>query len=1397
MSLVFIAAGLPCLKATSIDAVYFAQTHVQKADDLYPTLAGNRDTLIKAHVVDPTTPTSPAVTAILSLNGNTLNLSLSGPGTLPASILDGPGVVQHNFADSFTATIPAAWVKQGLTVEVFTGAVSSGIKTLDIGAPTKVIMTMTDIHFFELNAGDYPSGWDTELEAKWPVSALEINRADDVVFPELVMYGTSSTPSVRVTSKEDYVAQTGASFDGENSIATTWNVALRRAAGRTTGYSLYYLNKYNVSNEGVGGGFSGVGTGHSGSIGILHHELGHALSLPHWGDNAGYPYKGAMHGINYPATYKDTHSGPTWAFDLPSQSFIPCTVQADNVGDRPVGTYKGSPMQGGGTGAQEAGYLFNHFSDYGVNRMRGYLEGVVVAWNPSLNAYAKWNSADGGYTNVKANNGVNYPLERDQSVISIMAAVSGATPDISMVYPPIGPYKTGLIRLFDPTSATDRTDAQSIFAPADGCDITLRVIQGGVTKTYMLAASWDTAADPLTGAGLKTEAINLRASDGTVTKVELLLTPDAEINGIPVDPQILYTWTPANSPISGPGTFAITPMALDDTSITMTATTAIGDSDFNRDVEYLFTGTSGNFGSTNSGWQSSPIYTDTDLQPNTEYRYTVTVRSAISKATSASSNEFAATTDPTIAAETVLQSGGDDSWNAGIWTAGIPTTSIDARIAANVEGRNTTLSPTWSGQLTLDPGSSLRIDNGGEGLLDDISSLILNNATIYNTFGIVQNSPGLTWVFPPITLNDGGFIDSLGSAGARLDYFHFDDVISGTGGFTITAGQFETYNFNNTNTFTGGLVIASYSLHTIGLNSAGAAGDGNVTVLKSTTSDQSAVLKLGADNIFSPSATLRLNGKGWNNNNRYEYRLTTIILDMNSFNATVNKLYIDGVQMPTGDYTGTSGTWIDGMGILTVTGLTDLPPVVVAGAGQTVSLDAWSPGEIVTASWFDASDSTTLWSDVGGTAPALNSVARWDDKSGNDHHFKQATGSGQPVTQTRMIGGLNALDFDGSNELVTDVNPIGATINDAFLFLVTEVDTISQDATLVSLSGTDDLFAQRWNGATWTDGKIHFDTGGVGGSNRISYATGWGNGDVVQLGLYCSQIDSVQQVWIDGTSVAADATGHAVTTAGGLKLGTRIDGSVAELIVINGTVTTENQQNMEGYLAHKWGLAANLPGGHPYKNAAPGAVKLDGTVTDPEGAPMATTWIKVSGPGAMTFADGSAVDTTVTFTEVGTYVLRLTADDGSNTTLDEVTIIVTGSQASSTYTSWVNGYLATSGNSGFSHDTDNDGVSNGLEYYFGTDPTAYSQSFEIIGKVSDVVTFSHPLNSALGADVSAVYRWSEDLSAYNLDGGDNGNGTTVNFVQGTPSNGMIVVTATIAGPVPGRLFVSIEASLTP
>jgi hypothetical protein len=80
----------------------------------------------------------------------------------------------------------------------------------------------------------------------------------------------------------------------------------------------------------------------------------------------------------------------------------------------------------------------------------------------------------------------------------------------------------------------------------------------------------------------------------------------------------------------------------------------------------------------------------------------------------------------------------------------------------------------------------------------------------------------------------------------------------------------------------------------------------------------------------------------------------------------------------------------------------------------------------------------------------------------------------------------------------------------------------------------------------------------------------------------------------------------------------------------------------------------------------PAAASLTGAVTD-DGLPnppakVATTWSKVSGPGTVTFANAAAKATTATFSTSGSYVLRLTATDGTLSANDTLTVVVSAAR---------------------------------------------------------------------------------------------------------------------------------------
>lgn len=78
-------------------------------------------------------------------------------------------------------------------------------------------------------------------------------------------------------------------------------------------------------------------------------------------------------------------------------------------------------------------------------------------------------------------------------------------------------------------------------------------------------------------------------------------------------------------PTPDPATWATAPAAVNASQISMTAT--IG-TDASGVVEYYFQEHSGRPGGSDSGWQASPIYTDSHLESGTEYRYTVKMRDA-------------------------------------------------------------------------------------------------------------------------------------------------------------------------------------------------------------------------------------------------------------------------------------------------------------------------------------------------------------------------------------------------------------------------------------------------------------------------------------------------------------------------------------------------------------------------------------------------------------------------------------------------------------------------------------------------------------------------------------------------------------------------------------------------
>ncbi len=503
--------------------VFFAQQHVQAPDNPYFKLVGNLETLVKVHVDGPKGRPAPEARVLLALGPKALELPLKGPGLLPGPVTGNPVLMEHKYEDSYTALIPREWVRTGLKVAVElrerkgsgTGSLldQKAYDPLPVGAPTRLIMTMFDFHFFGGAKGaDYPQGWFEELGSKLPVAELEMRRVRNILLDRLVMPPQYDGPAVLCGSREEYQKKSGHGFDGEQGVAGMWNGALKEAAGAGWGgvRRLYYSNIYGVHSGGQAGGLSGRGNGTS--SGILLHELGHAFGLPHWAGNAKYPYVGPMHGI--PAESGSPHVGPVWAFDPVRRVFLSPLHE---------GSFLNDPMQGGGRNRSGGPYSMTPFSDYSVSRIRDLLERTQVVWDERAGHYAIWNQQTGSYsTSDRQRGGSNCPVEDDIDVISVLACASLVTPEANIVYPPIGPYRAGRLESYKGSSS-----------------LCLRVTQGRNAKTYPVKTDLQPGGDPKDPKTFSVFAINLPARDGEVTQADLLQTAGGKI---------LYSWKAASSP---------------------------------------------------------------------------------------------------------------------------------------------------------------------------------------------------------------------------------------------------------------------------------------------------------------------------------------------------------------------------------------------------------------------------------------------------------------------------------------------------------------------------------------------------------------------------------------------------------------------------------------------------------------------------------------------------------------------------------------------------------------------------------------------------------------------------------------------------------------------------------
>lgn len=253
----------------------------------------------------------------------------------------------------------------------------------------------------------------------------------------------------------------------------------------------------------------------------------------------------------------------------------------------------------------------------------------------------------------------------------------------------------------------------------------------------------------------------------------------------------------------------------------------------------------------------------------------------------------------------------------------------------------------------------------------------------------------------------------------------------------------------------------------------------------------------------------------------------------------------------------------------------------------------WTPLNLTTTMYFSA-DSVVK--------DGSNRISQLTDLSGNNRHATQSVDVYKPVLSTFSDGSL-AMQFDGVNDYFWQSNT--SYLNNVAGSWAFSVELMN------SKTGYTYLLASPFNSSGASKFASGYSTNKPYVGGRRQYANAWSEAvdtstrSAVQ-NINFSQVDfsiakayvfiNAAQVAINnsfGTAGNADSTAIFGTSIGayvgnnGSTYEGGIVGKVGCIIVGTGVLSTENRQRLEGWAAHKYGLQANLPGDHPYKNIPP------------------------------------------------------------------------------------------------------------------------------------------------------------------------------------------------------------------
>ena len=223
--------------------------------------------------------------------------------------------------------------------------------------------------------------------------------------------------------------------------------------------------------------------------------------------------------------------------------------------------------------------------------------------------------------------------------------------------------------------------------------------------------------------------------------------------------------------------------------------------------------------------------------------------------------------------------------------------------------------------------------------------------------------------------------------------------------------------------------------------------------------------------------------------------------------------------------------------------------------------------------WLDANDSSTITESSG-------SVSQWNDKSGNNNHLTQGSGSLQPTTNIVEINGLNAIDFDGTQYLSRS-DALGLTGNPSIeVWLVLSADSnlstvdtyfylgesTGAGGQRVGFSGGSDGYSYRF-----ADGNQIFNSTTIGSAQVLIYeralAATYEDGKFYHNGVEQSETSSgnptnTLNLANDTTIIASSLYSASNTSFADCRIG--------ELLVYNTNNSNSNKNIIGNYFKNKW-----------------------------------------------------------------------------------------------------------------------------------------------------------------------------------------------------------------------------------